>query len=102
MKMCSISVDADPVDDRDPGRVEERLPRGRRQVLAGGHGLAQASGSVAPAASIALYAVGAVEQIVTPCSVISVASSAGRRLLDEKRRGAGVQREEQHARRART
>ena len=45
MKMCSISVDADAVDDLDAGRVAERLPGRRRQVLARGHGRAAASTS---------------------------------------------------------
>ena len=74
--MCSISVDPIPSMIAIPV-----ASRNACHVAAGRCSPADTAcrrvGSEAPAASIALYAVGAVEQIVTPCSVIRVASSAG-------------------------
>ena len=57
----------DAVDDPDSGRVVEGLPGGGGEVLASRHRLRRPrSWSPVPAVTMALYAVGAVNRVVTP------------------------------------
>ena len=96
MKMCSISVLPMPSMISTPvaSRNASQVAFGRCSPAETAFRRAR-SWSVLPAASIALYAVGAVKQIVTPCCVDRVGELGRRRLLHQQGRRAGVQREEQ-------
>jgi 2-aminobenzoate-CoA ligase len=76
MKMCSISVEPMPSMISTPvaSRNASQTAFGRCSPAETAF---RSDGTVLPAASIALYAVGAVKQTVTPCSSIRSASSTG-------------------------
>ena len=76
MKMCSISVAPMPSMISTPvaSRNASQTALGRCSPA---DTAVRSVGTVLPAASIALYAVGAVKQTVTPCASIRSASSTG-------------------------
>ena len=98
MKMCSISVAPMPSMMRSPVASWTS-----RQTDAGSASPAEtarrrpASRSAWPAASIARYAVGAVNRTVTPCSATASASTSGVARLQQQHARAHAQREDHQA-----